>query len=141
MRPLTQLTKHDVDFIWTLKCEKSVQFLKEALCDHPILVYPDPNLPYILYTNASKLRGLTQTHTTIITGTAVTVNLPVAYISGLFHGCQLNWAVLTKEAFAIYMSVRKLNFYVAGSNTLIRSDHLPLKKLLQRNTLNATIGQ
>ena len=31
---------------------------------------------------------------------------PITYISGLFHGSQLNWATLTKEAYAIYMSVK-----------------------------------
>ena len=33
-----------------------------------------------------------------------TVYHPVSYISGLFKGSQLNWAALTKEAYAIYMS-------------------------------------
>ena len=29
----------------------------------------------------------------------------IAYVSGLFRGSQLNWAALTKEAYAIYLSV------------------------------------
>ena len=35
------------------------------------------------------------------------VHHPITYVSGLFRGSQLNWAALTKEAYAIYLSVRK----------------------------------
>ena len=40
-----------------------------------------------------------------------------------------------KEAYAIYMSVKKLSFYIDTTKIIVRSDHLPLKKLLERNTL------
>ena len=65
---------------------------------------------------------------------------PVCNISGLFRGSQLNWATLTKEAYAIYMSVRKLTFYVTGHNIKVKSDHLPLKKFLEKKTLNAKVN-
>ena len=32
---------------------------------------------------------------------------PVAYTSGLFRGSQLNWAALTKEAYAIYVKQQR----------------------------------
>ena len=63
-----------------------------------------------------------------------TVHHPIAYVSGLFRGSQLNWAALTKEAYAIYLSVRKLSFYLTSADILIRSDHLSLKKFLHKNT-------
>ena len=65
---------------------------------------------------------------------------PVAYVSGLFTGSQLNWAALTKEVYAVYLSVRKLSFYLKNSNVLIQSDHLPLKKFLNKNTMNAKVN-
>ena len=61
-----------------------------------------------------------------------TVHHPVSYISGLFRGSQLNWAALMKDAYAIYMSVRKLSFYLTNADVIIRSDHLPLKKFLKQ---------
>ena len=70
----------------------------------------------------------------------VTMDHPVAYISGLFRGSQLNWAALTKEAYAIYMSVKKLAFYLTDADVLLKSDHLPLKKFLQKNTLNNKVN-
>ena len=65
---------------------------------------------------------------------------PVSYISGLFRGSQLNWAALTKEAYAIYMSVKKSTFYLTGHEITLRSDHLPLKKFLRKMTLNNTVN-
>ena len=65
---------------------------------------------------------------------------PVSYISGLFHGSQINWAALTKEAYAIYMSVKKSTFYITGHEITLRSDHLPLKKFLRKMTLNDTVN-
>ena len=53
---------------------------------------------------------------------------------------QINWAALTKEAYAIYMSVKKLSFYLTDAEVLLKSDHLPLKKFLQKNTLNNKVN-
>ena len=72
----------------------------------------------------------------MVEGKTVTTDHPVAYVSGLFRGSQLNWAALTKEAYAIFMSVKKMAFYLTDADILLKSDHLPLKKFLQKNTLN-----
>ena len=47
---------------------------------------------------------------------------------------------LTKEAYAIYMSVRKLSFCLTNADVLIRNDHLPLKKSLRHNTMNNKVN-
>ena len=76
----------------------------------------------------------------MVEGKTVTTDHPVAYISGLFRGSQLNWAALTKEAYAIYMSVKKLSFYLTDADVLLKSDPLPLKMFLQKNTLNNKVN-
>ena len=141
-RPLTQLTRKETPFNWTPKCQKSFELLKSYLCGEPILRYADTSKPYTLYTDASKYGWagvLTQFHTTDIDGKSVTTDHPVAFVSGLFRGSQLNWAALTKEAFAIYMSVKKLS-YPNQAEIYFRSDHLPLKRFLQKNTLNSKVN-
>ena len=142
-RPLTRLTRKDVTFEWTETCEAAFQMLKDALCEQPILRYPDSKKPYTLFTDASKYGWagiLTQPHTTEIDGQKVTTNHPVSYVSGLFRGSQLNWAALTKEAYAIYMSVKKLSFYLVDVPIVLRSDHKPLQKFLLKNTMNSTVN-
>ena len=142
-RPLTTLTKKDKKFKWTPACQKSFDLLKETLCGEPILKYADTSKPYTLYTDASKFGWagvLTQSHTMVIDGKSTTTDQPVTFVSGLFRGSQLNWATLTKEAFAIYMSVKKLSFYLTDVTILLRSDHKPLEKFLQKNTLNSKVN-
>ena len=142
-RPLTTLTKKDAKFEWTSACQKSFELLKEALCGEPVLKYADTSKPYTLYTDASKYGWagvLTQPHVTTVDGKSTTTDHPVAFVSGLLRGSQPNWAALTKEAFAIYMSVKKLSFYLTDAQILLRSDHKPLEKFLLKNTLNSKVN-
>ena len=114
----------------------------ERKCGEPVLKYADTIKPYTLYTDTSKFGWagvLTQSHTTVIDGKSITTDHPVTFVSGLFRGSQLNWAALTKEAFVIYMSVKKLSFYLTDAQILLRSDHKPLEKFLQKNTLNSKV--
>ena len=142
-RPLTNLTRLDQPFEWSDKCQASFELLKEALIKEPILRFPDPNKPYTLYTDASKYAWscvLTQQYTHDIDNKQIVVNHPITYVSGLFKGSQMNWAALTKEAYAIYMSIKKLTYYLEDAEITLRSDHLPLKRFLQRNTLNTKVN-
>ena len=64
----------------------------------------------------------------------------ITYVSGLFRASQLNWSTLTKEAYAIYMSVKKLSFYIDTAIITVKSDQLPLKKFLEKNILNSKVN-
>ena len=134
-RVLTHLTKKDVKFKWMPECENCFQILKEFLQQAPILQYPDPQASYTLYTDASKYA-----YAGVLTQHNNSTDHPITYVSGLFRGSQLNWATLTKEAYAIYMSVKKLSFYIDTAKITVKSDHLPLKKFLEKNTLNSKVN-
>ena len=134
-RPLTQLTRKNEGFNWSSECDKCFHMLKDYLQEALILRYPDPTADYILYTDASKY-----TYAGVLTQSINGTDHPVAYMSGLFRGSQLNWAALTKEAYAIYMSVKKLSFYLDSAHITLRSDHLPLKKFLEKNTMDAKVN-
>ena len=88
-----------------------------------------------MYTDASKYA-----YAGVLTQSIDGTDHPVAYTSGLFRGSQLNWAALTKEAYAIYMSVKKISFYLDSAQITLRSDHLLLNKFLEKNTMNAKVN-
>ena len=139
-RSLTKLTCHNVTFEWMDQCAKAFNHLRELLMEYPILRYPNPTQGYILYTDTSGIGWsgvLTQEH---LDEKGKAKNHPICYVSGQFRGSQLNWAALTKEAYAIYMSVRRLSFYVTDAQVTIRSDHLPLKKFLNKQTMNSKVN-
>ena len=142
-RPLTNLTKLDVPYEWTNRCQEAFEFLKQMLLKEPILKYPDPSKPYTLFTDASKFAWacvLTQEYEHEFDGKKRKILHPITYMSGLFKGSQVNWATLTKEAYAIYVSVKKLDHYIQDAEVTLRSDHLPLKSFLQKNTLNTKVN-
>ena len=76
----------------------------------------------------------------MVDGKEITAKHPVVYVSALFCGSLLNWAVMTKEAYALYMTVKKSTFYITGHDITLRSDHLPLNKFLKQMTLNNTVN-
>ena len=101
----------------------------------PTLTYPDPNLPYVLFTDASKYAWacvLTQEKTHVMEEKEVKILQPITYMSGLFRGSQMNRACLMKEAYAIYMSIKKLAYYLEDADITLGSDHLPLRKFLAK---------
>ena len=134
-RVLTHLTKKHIEFKWTPECENCFQILKEFLQQTPILKYLDPQASYTLYTDTSKYA-----YAGILKQNSNGTDHPITYVSGLFCGSQLNWATLTKEAYAIYMSVKKLSFYIDTAKITVKSNHLPLKKFLEKNTLNLKVN-
>ena len=42
--------------------------------------------------------------------------------------------------YTIYMSVKKLSFYLDDADITLRSDHLSLKRFLEKNTLNSKVN-
>ena len=86
-RPMMNLTKQGVPFEWTLQCQASFEMLKDALITSPILKYPDPNKPYIYFTDASKHAWacvLTQEYEHEKDGKVIKINHPITFASGLF---------------------------------------------------------
>ena len=53
-RPLNALMRMNTEFEWTQQCQDSFELLKASLMMDPILTYPDPSLPYVLFMDASK---------------------------------------------------------------------------------------
>ena len=142
-RPLNALTWKNRDFEWTQVCQESFELLKTSLMTEPILTYPDLNLSYVLFTDAGKYTWacvLTQEKTHMTEGKEVKILHPITYMSGLFRGGQIKGACLTKEAYVIYMSIKKLTYYLEDADITLRSDHLPLKKFLAKNTLNSKVN-
>ena len=96
---------------------------------------PSTSQKTLQYTDASKYA-----YAGVLTQNVNRTDHPITYVSGLFRGSQLNWATLTKEAYAIYMSIKKLSFYIDTAKITVKSDHLPLKKFLEKNTMNAKVN-
>ena len=66
--------------------------------------------------------------------------LPITYVSEIFVSYQKNWATLTKEAYGIYMTFKKLSYYLYDSEVTIKCDHAPLHKCLTAHNLISKVN-
>ena len=142
-KPIIKLTKIFAKFDWNTHCQTAFDLLKELLTTAPVLTYPDPNNPYILYTDASdECIGacLTQIHDNVDEKLSTTpCEKPNYYFSHKLTKSQINWLVIEKEVFAIFYALQKLDQYLHDSEFVIRTDHNPLKNLMNSTIENKKI--
>ena len=145
--PIIQLTRKFAHFNWTSKHQISFDYLKDSLTVVPLLVYPDPNKKYTLYTDASDTcigACLTQEcdveGADKLPGTFNTkIEKPIYYLSHKLNKTQCKYSVIEKEAFSIMYSLSKLDYYLHNSEFVIKTDHKPLKYLLEAPMTNKRI--
>ena len=120
--PLTSLTKKDHPYNWTSVEETAFQDLKTALISAPVLAAPDPDLPYVVITDASDFA----------VGGVLCQDFgnglqPIAFESHKLQAAQLNYAVHEKEMLAIVHCYEKWRHYLEGSKSTCITDHAALR--------------
>ena len=116
--------------------QKAFEFLKDSLTSAPLMVYPDSKKPYSLFTDASD--------TCIwacLTQECDGDEKPIfyMYLSNKVRSSQCKWSVVEKEAYAIHFALKKLDYYLHNAQFVIKSDHKPLKYLLESPMQNKKI--
>ena len=135
-KPLTMLTQMDVKFEWKEIHQDAFTKLKEAIIQAPILRYPDTTKPYIVYTDASDnacRAQLSQIHDR--------TEFPVAFLSHTFTDTQRRWSTPKQEAYGIYFTIKKWNYYLQGADIIVRNDHKPLARFLNGKNENTKINR
>ena len=135
-KPLTLLTRQQVKFEWNLEHQQAFMHLKEAIVQVLILHYPNPNITYIVYTDAlddTCGAQLSQEHN----GT----EFPVAFLSHTFTETQHKWSTTEREAFGVYYAITKWNYYLQGANIIVWNDHKPLARFLNRKNTNNKVNR
>ena len=96
-KPLHNLTKKNIKFIWSKECEDAFQELKTRLTTSPILLHPDTQKPFIVECDASNFAiGA------ILSQKDDEGKLhPVAYYSRSLNNAELNYSITEKELLAI----------------------------------------
>ena len=110
--------------------------LNDSIIQGLILRYPNPSKRYIVYTDASDdacRAQLTQEHA----GT----EFPVTFLSHTFLETQRKWSTTEQEAYVVYYTVTKWNYYLQGEDIIIRNDHKPLAKFLNGKNANIKVNR
>ncbi|CAL2257126.1 unnamed protein product [Prunus armeniaca] len=125
--PMTKLTQKGVKFIWTQECEKSFQELKTRLTTAPILIIPERDIGYVVYTDASK-QGL---GCVLMQSDRV-----VAYASRQLKNHERNYPRHDLELAAIVHTLKTWSHYLYGERFEFYFDHKSLKYLFTQKELN-----
>ncbi|GFX35073.1 retrovirus-related Pol polyprotein from transposon 412 [Trichonephila clavipes] len=108
-RPLHKLTESKQKFQWTKECEDSFLQLKEALTSSPILIYPQPDKPFILDTDASN-----ESVGAVLSQEIDGQERVVAYWSKCLSKPERNYCVTRKELLAIVKAIEHFHHYLYG---------------------------
>lgn len=116
--PLTQLLQKGQAYTWTEAQQKALEALKRAVSEQPVLILPDPSVPYVVTTDAS--------------GFAVGGTLsqdqgqglqPIAFLSKKMLPAERNYPVHEQELLAIIVALKAWRHYLAGAPFHILTDH------------------
>ncbi|KAJ8455645.1 hypothetical protein ONZ51_g12371 [Trametes cubensis] len=134
VRPLTELTKKDQPFLWTPECQKAFDTLKKWFTEEPILQIPDPEKPFQIECNASKVA----TDAALRQQGEDGLWHPCAYLSKSFTPAERNYQIYDRELLAIVRALEAWQHFLQGSPhpTEILSDHKNLTYFHTAQKLN-----
>lgn len=121
-RPLTKLLGKGISFTWSPEAAQAFDTLRQGLMEAPILGYPDPQLPYILDTDASN-HAMGAVLSQVQTG----VERPIAYYSKTFSTEERNYCVTRRELLAVVKAMAHFRPYLYGQQFTLRTDHESLR--------------
>ena len=125
--PLHCLLRKEKIYVWNAEAEIAFCRLKTALSQSPVLDYPRWNKEFLVYCDASN----------VAIGVAVhqkderEVERPIAFGSRRLTKAEQNYSTTEKEFLAIIFGLKKFRYMLLGQEVIIRSDHRPLRELIQ----------
>ena len=126
-KPLTELTKKDIPFVWTQKCQESFDKLKRILVENPILAHPDFNKEFILITDASA-DGL---GAILSQKNKDDKEVVIAYASKSTNSNERNYPITDLECLAIIWAIRHFHKFLINHKFKVITDHAALKSLMK----------
>ena len=133
-KPLTELTRKGVPFVWSPRADAAFRELKAAFAREPVLVHADLTAPFVLETDASDFA----------LGAVLSQEgpdgclRPVAFHSRALRGAELNYHVHDKELLAIVDAFKAWRHYLVGSphEITVYCDHRNLQHWSTEHDLN-----
>ena len=122
---MTGLLQKDKEYKWTEKQEQSFQELKEKLTTAPVLMLPDFEKEFILYTDAS---GYALGAVLSQKGEDDKEHV-IAYASKSLTKAEQNYSTTELECYAVIWGIEKFHHYLAGRKFKVVTDHYALKWL------------
>ena len=125
--PLTALTRKDVKFIWSEKCESAFNELKRKLTSAPVLAVIDGSEGLTVYTDACR-EGL---------GAVLMQNgRVIAYAGRQLKTHEVNYATHDLELLAVVFALKLWRHHLLGTKFELFTDHKSLRYIFSQKDLN-----
>ena len=126
LRPIYELTKKTVKFVWTQEHQKSFDEIKKRLCEYPVLHLPTTTGRYILYSDTSRRHA----------GSAMWQmqnGKPrlIGYSSKTLPKACLNYSVTELEMFGLSMNLHQWNHLIRKIDFDCATDHLAAVQIMR----------
>ena len=124
--PLNHLTRKNVPFLWNSDCETAFVALKSRLSSPPILAYPNFELPFHLYTDASQY-ALGYVLGQVVQDREVVI----AYGGRELNDAEKRYSTTEREALAVVDGIKRYQPYLTGQSFFVHTDHGSLSWLMK----------
>ena len=127
--PVYKVSRADI-IEWTFSLDESFEALKQQLLQPRIVRLPDPDKPFVLETDGSRIAlGAVLKQRFEETG----LEHPVGFYSRALSGSERNYAAYEVELYAVVRAVEHFRMFLLGKEFLLRTDHAALRNLLRRD--------
>lgn len=130
-KPLHNLCRKDIPFIWSENCEIAFNKLKKLLTTSPVLIFPNFCDTFIITTDASDYAV-----GAVISQGNIPYDKPIHYFSKTLGNAQIRYSTIEKELLAIVWAIENFRHYLYGREFLILTDHKPLTYLFSAKNIN-----
>jgi hypothetical protein len=126
-KPMTELLKKGVKFVWSEDCEKAFHTLRQHLTTAPVLVQPDNSKPFEVFCDASG---------TGLSCVLMQENGVIVYASRSLRPHEVNYPTHDLELAAVVHALKIWRHYLMGNRYNIFTDHKSLKYIFTQSELN-----
>jgi hypothetical protein len=126
-KPMTELLKKCVKFVWSEECDKAFHTLREHLTSAPVLTQPDMSKPFEVFCDASG---------TGLGCVLMQENRVIAYASRALRSHEKNYPTHDLELAAVVHALKLWRHYLMGNHCNIYTDHKSLKYIFTQSDLN-----
>ena len=133
---LNKLLKADQKFVWSDECQSAFDSLKQSLTNHPVLVFPNFQKEFMLYTDASD-RAVGYILGQLDDNGKERV---VAYGGRSMNNSERKWGITDKEGLALIEGIKHFKVYLTGKHFMVYTDHTALTSLRHLSKQQAGYG-
>lgn len=136
VHPFKTLLKKEAAWVWTEEHEQSFIEMKKVLTSAPVLAWPDPTLPYKIYTDGSK-----KALCAVLEQEKDGLNHAIQYWSRGTNGPESGYTTSELELLAVVGAIKEFRPYIAGFKFTVITDHWALKWLKTLKDPDGRLGR